>query len=197
VNGIELADSITGDAHKLLNVPYDAGFFFSKHIDIASSVFMNAGAPYLATTSTDTIISPFNIGLENSRRFRALPVYASLYAYGVEAHKDMLLRQITATRQIAAVIDAHPAYERLPRGTSLEQVYLIVLFRAKDSNLNQILTPQINQSGLIYLSGSQWDGQPATRIAVSNWQVSDGKQVAVVEEVLEKIVKDFNDSQKS
>jgi glutamate/tyrosine decarboxylase-like PLP-dependent enzyme len=158
---------------------------------------MNAGAPYLATSSNDTIISPLNMGLENSRRFRALPVYASLHAYGVEAHKDMLRRQIIASRQIATIIDSHSEYERLPPGTALEEVYMIVLFRAKDDNLNQNLTQLINQSGLIYVSGSQWDSQPATRIAVSNWQVGDGKQVTIVEEVLERISTNFSHSPKS
>jgi glutamate/tyrosine decarboxylase-like PLP-dependent enzyme len=196
-SGIELADSITGDAHKLLNVPYDAGYFFSKHPDIALSVFMNAGAPYLETPGNDTIASPLNMGLENSRRFRALPVYASLYAYGVDAHQDMLRRQIIASRQIATIIDAHSAYERLPPGASLEKVYIIVLFRAKNDNLNQNLTQLINQSGIMYVSGSKWDSKPATRIAVSNWQVGDGKEAAIVENVLNRISHDFGDSSKN
>ncbi|KAL4921541.1 pyridoxal phosphate-dependent transferase, partial [Aspergillus aurantiobrunneus] len=29
--GIELADSLAGDGHKMLNVPYDCGFFFCRH----------------------------------------------------------------------------------------------------------------------------------------------------------------------
>ncbi|RMD41647.1 hypothetical protein DV735_g3487, partial [Chaetothyriales sp. CBS 134920] len=36
VEGLELADSITGDCHKLLQVPYDCGFFLSRHRDMAS-----------------------------------------------------------------------------------------------------------------------------------------------------------------
>lgn len=45
--GIELADSIAGDAHKLLNVPYDCSFFLCRHSNVAGNVFQNANAAYL------------------------------------------------------------------------------------------------------------------------------------------------------
>lgn len=203
--GIELADSITGDAHKLLNVPYDCGFFFCRHPDVAQLVFMNPNAAYLSSTnpSGDTIISPLNIGLENSRRFRALPVYATLMSYGREGYRDMLMRQVRFARSVAAFVNDHPAYEVLPRQllqTSTRQVlprranygyekkiFIIVLFRAVDAGLNNELVKRINSTSRMYVSGTTWDGQPASRIAVSNWQVDVERDLKIVREVLEQV----------
>jgi hypothetical protein len=53
------------------------------------SVFQNANAAYLSSIPS-SIPSPLNIGLENSRRFRALPVYAVLLAYGKEVSQVFL-----------------------------------------------------------------------------------------------------------
>ncbi|KAF2084559.1 PLP-dependent transferase [Saccharata proteae CBS 121410] len=198
--GMELADSITGDCHKLLNVPYDCGFFLSHHLPTATSVFQNPNAAYLSSgprTSPITIPSPLNIGIENSRRFRALPVYATLTAYGLSGHRDMLERQIRLSRSIAAFVDAHPGYELLPApqpssGTqdrSYSDVFVIVLFRARDGKVNEELVERINGTGRVYVSGTRWEERPACRFAVANWRVQVDRDLDVVRGVLEEVAR--------
>ena len=193
-----MADSITGDAHKLLNVPYDCGFFFCRHKYFAKQAFQNANAAYLkvATTGNEgcaSIESPLNIGIENSRRFRGLPVYATLVAYGHAGYKDMLQRQIRFARAVAAFIFDHPSYELLPENLDDKQmisqeVFIVVLFKAKDYNLNVDLVRMINEDNRIYVSGTKWKGQPASRIAVANWQVDEARDLALVKKVFESVL---------
>jgi glutamate/tyrosine decarboxylase-like PLP-dependent enzyme len=197
VAGLELADSIAGDAHKLLNVPYDCGFIFSKNLSLAQQVFQNPNAAYLSTGASEvTIPSPLNIGLENSRRFRALPVYASLAAHGRDGYLEILTRQIKLSRAIAEFIDSHPTYELLPLAPSttsisleekLSTIYIIVIFRAKDSTLNDELVKCINGSRRVYVSGTQWEGRAAARFAVANWQVDVERDLEVVKDVLREV----------
>lgn len=195
VAGLELADSITGDAHKLLNVPYDCGFIVSKSLSTAQQVFQNPNAAYLSSNSEDPIASPLNIGLENSRRFRALPVYASLAAHGRSGYVNILTRQIRLSRAIAAYIDSHDSYELLPLSSkSLEEkllrIYVIVIFRAKDAQLNNELVKRINGSRKLYVSGTQWEGKAAARFAVANWQVDVERDLAVIKDVLQDVAGD-------
>lgn len=191
--GLELADSITGDGHKLLNVPYDCGFFLSRHRELASRVFLNPNAAYLSSgPATDSIMSPLNFGLENSRRFRALPVYASLTAYGSDGYREMLERQIALSRGIAEFILDHEAYELLPptdgsKDEILDGIFIIVLFRAKDEELNINLVANIKATRKFYVSGTSWGGKPGCRFAVSNWQVNVERDLPMIKEVLKDI----------
>ena len=195
-----MADSITGDAHKFLNVPYDCGFFFCRHRDLAKQVFQNANAAYLNTVSAgnggyEPIESPLNIGIENSRRFRGLPVYATLIAYGYAGYKDMLERQIRFARAIAGFIFEHPAYELLPESLAGKErinqdVFIVVLFKAKDVAMNMDLVRRINRDNRMYVSGTKWQGQPASRIAVANWQVDVTRDLVLVKTVLESVLSD-------
>lgn len=196
--GIELADSITGDAHKLLNVPYDCGFFFCRHPSIAQQVFRNPNAAYLNSgdQGPDNIQSPLNIGIENSRRFRGLPVYTTLMAYGRSGYEGMLIRQIRFAREVAAYIFHHHELELLPKkyhhGTDVTSgIFIIVLFKAKDANLNARLVEKLNASCRIYVSGTTWNGEPATRMAVSNWQVDVERDLNLVKDTLEGLLYDW------
>ncbi|KAK3072711.1 hypothetical protein LTR53_006332 [Teratosphaeriaceae sp. CCFEE 6253] len=197
VAGLELADSITGDAHKLINVPYDCGILLSKHLDLGIDVFQNPNAAYLNTAASGsipsvnrTVPSPLSIGIENSRRFRALPVYATLAAYGRTGYCEMLERQIALARGIARHMLHSDAYDLLPRSTSenvedrLQNIYIIVLFRAKDDQLNTSLVERINATRDIHVSPTQWDGQGAVRIAIANWQVDVERDLQLVKRVL-------------
>ncbi|KAK3720544.1 hypothetical protein LTR37_003593 [Vermiconidia calcicola] len=194
VEGLELADSITGDAHKLLNVPYDCGIFLSRHLALGTNVFQNTKAAYLSVAAgadelQRIVPSPLNIGLENSRRFRALPVYATLAAYGREGYRDMMERQIGLARAIANLIASSPYYELLPDDHYIGRTYIIVLFRAKDDEANKVLVERINNMRRVYVSGTQWDGRPAARFAIATWQVQIERDLAVIKEVLQEVVK--------
>lgn len=193
VQGLELADSITADGHKLLNVPYDCGIFFTRHKALSEATFMNGNASYLSSgPEVSTIQSPLNIGIENSRRFRALPVFATLSAYGREGYCDMLIRQITLARHLASRIADHEQLELLPAGvdkeTAISKTYMIVLFRAKNDSVNGRLVQAIKDTRRIYVSGTSWDGKPAARIAISNWRVDVEADEKVVMEVLQNVL---------
>lgn len=141
------------------------------------------------------------IGLENSRRFRALPVYANLVAYGRAGLTDMLIRQIRLARRIAAFIASHEGFELLPESLIREgkaeaegkervlgSIFIIVLFRARDGKVNEELVRRINSSRRIYVSGTSWEGRPACRFAVSNWRADVSRDWDVVRDVLEAVV---------
>jgi glutamate/tyrosine decarboxylase-like PLP-dependent enzyme len=174
----------------LKSQPYDTGIFFCRHPTINAQAFGNPNAAYLATGKAVTIQSPLNIGMENSRRFRALPVYAALVSEGRNGMAQMIARMVTMARRVAEFVRDSPDYEWLPEGSaSVESVFIIVLFRAKDKAINAELVQRINASGKMYVSGTAWNGEKAVRLAVSNWRVDVERDFAGVKKVLESVVK--------
>lgn len=180
-------------------MPYDCGFFFCHHPDLAQQVFQNPNATYLSgrSAAADAISSALNVGLENSRRFRGLPVYATLIAYGRTGYKDMLHRQIRLARRIAVYLFTHPAFELLPESISQlsdihRDVFIVVLFRAKEDGLNDSLVRRVNQSSKIYISGTTWQGRAASRIAVSNWQANPDHDLKTIISVFDDVLRDWS-----
>ena len=68
-------------------------------------------------------------------------------------------------------------------------MYIIVLFRAKDEGLNKDLVKRINGSRKVYVSGTQWDGRPAARFAVATWMVDVERDLKLIRQVLEDVVR--------
>ncbi|KAM5352411.1 hypothetical protein ACJ41O_005134 [Fusarium nematophilum] len=187
--GLELADSITVDGHKLLNVPYDCGMFLTRSPLILQSVFTNPNAAYLssnAQAAAAAIASPLNIGLENSRRFRALPAYAVLLSEGRPGIAGLLANMVALSRRVAGFLRDSEHYDLLPGSdeAGLDEVFMIVLFRARDARLNDELVERINETRQMYVSGTSWKGGKAVRMAVSNWMVDVSRDFKVVTSIL-------------
>jgi len=94
-------------------------------------------------------------------------------------------------------LNDHPRFQLLPETSEVgsnakQRMYTVVLFRAKNSSLNQVLVQMINETRRMYVSGAKWENQPASRIAVSNWQVEPSKDLPVVKEVLENVTMDWD-----
>ncbi|KAM0632933.1 hypothetical protein ACHAPW_003942 [Verticillium nonalfalfae] len=188
VSGVHLADSIAVDGHKLLNVPYDCGMFFTRSLSTLTNVFTNPNAAYLASSAGAPIPSPLNVGLENSRRFRALPAYAVLRSEGRKGMAAMLGRMVELARRIACFVRDSEHYDWLPNGEAdVGDTHIIVLLRAKDVTLNDELVARINETRDMYVSGTSWGGQKAVRVAIGSWRVDVERDFAVVGAILSAV----------
>lgn len=176
-------------------MPYDCGIFFTRKASVLTSVCRNPNAAYLSSDASD-IHSPLNVGLENSRRFRALPAYAVLLSEGREGLADMFARMVRLARGIAEVVRDSPDYLLLPgeqgqeQGVDLANTHICVLFRAKADSLNDILVESINATGLWYVSATKWKGQKAVRVAVANWRVNVTEDLELVRSSLASIAQE-------
>ncbi|WVR04410.1 hypothetical protein IAU60_001412 [Kwoniella sp. DSM 27419] len=226
---MDQADSLTLDGHKWLNVPYDCGIFYTKHASALTNIFQppSASAPaYLASGSapssagvTDSAIagtvnaadvpSPLFVGLENSRRFRALPLLASLLSLGKEGYQDIITRNVLFARKVAAFLSTSPSYDLLnpttshPLPTAQTPAIIpsnIVLFRGSsdspfppsDPASAASLTSRINGSSRMYVSATRWRGEACVRLAVSNYLTGSAEggpdvDFDIVREVLERV----------
>ncbi|WVO17080.1 hypothetical protein L204_104767 [Cryptococcus depauperatus] len=221
------ADSLTLDGHKWLQVPYDCGLFYTRHISSLKNVFqpLSGLAPaYLSpsvcpshsgpsridmpgTVHSQDITSPLFVGIENSRRFRALPLVASLLSLGKEGYREIISRNVRFARRIAEYISTSPYYELLnspaPSAHPVNQAPIIpsnvVLFQSSskspfppnDISSSTRLVQKINESRKMYVSKTQWGGKGAVRLAVCNWQTGlEGEHDwDIVKNVLEAVGK--------
>ena len=166
--GIELADSITLDCHKWLNVPYDCGVFLTQHQSLLKDS-CHVDAPYLASDNQD--VAFLSLGIENSRRFRAFPVWATLMVYGKEGIKNQIKRNIEQAQMLSEWIDESPNYI-LVKPCELN----VVLFKPNQENLSltsQECMDKLNQSGQVFLTPGSWQGEAIIRAALSNWATTD------------------------
>ena len=171
--GVERADSVISDGHKWLNVPYDCGFAFVREMERLPRA-LNVGAPYLPSLDDPHPNFGF-ISPENSRRARALAVWATLRAYGRAGYREMVERHLRLARHLADRIDASHELERLA-----DVPLNIVCFRAhppgfSEERLNELnarLGDALRADGRVFVGTTTNAGKPALRPALVNWRTN-------------------------
>ena len=186
VEGIADADSVAVDGHKWLNVPYESGFAFVRDPVIHAGAF-SATAAYLRTEPTSRPVFG-NLSPEMSRRARALPVWATLRAYGRDGYRAMVERHLRLAQRVARQVDEAPDLERLA-----EVPLNVVCFRfhppgvaenALDA-LNRKLGESILEDGRVYFGTTEYAGKVAFRPAIVNWRTGDDDVDLIVNVVRE------------
>jgi glutamate/tyrosine decarboxylase-like PLP-dependent enzyme len=186
VNGIEGADSVAVDGHKWLNVPYESGFAFVRDPVIHAGAF-SATAAYLRTEPNARPVFG-NLSAEMSRRARALPVWATLRAYGRDGYRDMVERHVRLAQRVARQVDESPDLERLadvplnvvcfrfhPPGVSEEAL----------DGLNRRLGESILEDGRVAFGTTEYAGKVAFRPAIVNWRTGEDDVDLIVKVVRE------------
>jgi len=95
LEGIDLADSIAGDAHRWFPVPVGAGLFLTRHGDILQRVFGQA------TGDTDLRAAvPGGRSIQTSRRFTGLQVFLALAVAGWEGCAEVVRYRRTMANEL-------------------------------------------------------------------------------------------------
>lgn len=185
--GVELADSVTCDGHKWLNVPYDCGFAFVRDPSRVPRT-LNVGAPYLPAADDPNPNFGF-MSPESSRRARSLAVWATLRAYGRSGYREMVERHLALAQRLAARVDDAPDLERLA-----EVPLNIVCFRAHPPGiddedelnaLNTRLGELLRADGRVIAGTTTYEGRVALRPAIVNWRTSEEDVDLLVDVLLE------------
>lgn len=169
--GVELADSIAVDGHKWLNVPYDCGFYFTRHI----GALERASGPLPAYLDVGGDI-PFylNRNTEMSQRFRALPVWATLKAYGADGVCDVVRQNCRHAKMLGDWLEARNDFRLLlPVGLNVVCFQAIAPAGEDPKSFNMRLMRAVNEGGKVVVTPGAYKGEPGIRAAFSNWMTRD------------------------
>ena len=167
LHGLALADTITIDAHKWLNVPYDAAMQFTRHPTLQAQVFQN-NAVYLG--QAPAAANFVNLTPENSRRLRALPAWFTLMAYGRTGYAEIVERHCRLAQWLGAQIAAASAFELLAP-VRLNGICFTLATRPGLATLQHYLE-QLQAGGAIFLTPTHYQGLPALRLSITNWRTT-------------------------
>ena len=166
VRGSERADSWAGDGHKWLNVPYDSGLAFCAHPD-AHRAAIGVTASYLIHAEDRRERDAVDWTPEFSRRARGFAIYAAIRELGRSGIAAMVENSCDRAQQFAELLEAGGA-------TILNEVVLNqVLVRFGDGDTTRETISRVQQDGTCWLSGTDWFGEHAMRISVSNWRTTE------------------------
>ena len=182
--GMQLADSLALDPHKWLQVPVGVGALLVADRAALRAAF-SLVPPYLRDESGDALGWYSEYGIEQTRPFRALPVWASIAARGRAGVAADIAACTSAARRLAQLVEQAPdleaaapvevsitAFRYAPTGTPREAV----------DRVNAALPAAIQARGAAFVTGTVYQGRPILRACVINPRTDEAQLRLLVDE---------------
>jgi glutamate/tyrosine decarboxylase-like PLP-dependent enzyme len=152
--GLREADSVAVDPHKWLYAPLEAGCALVRSNEDLLRAF-SYHPPYYHFD--EDAVNYFDLGLQNSRGFRALKVWLALRQIGRAGYVRMIGDDIALAQEFHRLVSAHPELEALTQSLSITTFrYVPTDLRTRTGapevreyldRLNQSLLSRIEKSG--------------------------------------------------
>jgi len=172
--GMERSDSLVLDCHKWLNAPYECAAVFVNGPTLREyqhRIFAQAGSVTAPLVEPASFTS---MGPEGSRRWRALPVWFSLRAYGQEGFAEMAERDCAMAKLLGEELERSGLFRVVNR----VQVNIVSFVLLKDGQPVDRATRDrfldiLRKNGETFFSAGTLEGTPLIRGTICKWMVEE------------------------
>jgi L-2,4-diaminobutyrate decarboxylase len=175
ISGIELADSVVCDAHKMMFMPALCAMLFYRNREHRIAAF-HQDAPYLFDPAAPELAEYDSgvVNLECTKRAAAFSVWGIWSLLGTQLFADMVDVTIDLAKRFHALLETGDDFEPLhePQCNIVAFRYLPVTLRRAPADqvdaLQLRLRRAVIESGEFYLVQSRIDGRPVLRTTMMN-----------------------------
>jgi len=186
LKALALADSIALDPHKWLYAPLEAACTLVREQQHLLDAF-SYRPPYFRIDEDDESGNDyFELGVQNSRGFRALKVWLGLRHLGRNGYIERIRQDIARAAELFAAAQAHAEFEACTLSLSIATFRFVPADLgtgpAVDEYLNELntaLVAKLQDGGEVYVSNAVVDGRYLLRACIVNFRTTSADIAAV------------------
>lgn len=184
------ADSVAMDPHKWLYAPAEAGCALVRDADALLKAFSYRPTYYhFEGKEDDPRTNFYELGVQNTRGFRALKVWLAIRQVGFAGYREMIADDIRLARLLYEEVAQHPELEAVTQGLSIT-TFRYVPAELKDrgshpgmleylNSLNTAVLSHLQSGGEVFVSNAVVDGKFVLRACIVNFRTTEAHVRAV------------------
>ena len=182
LHALALADSVAMDPHKWLYCPIEVACVLTRDPDALRAAFGFRPEYYHFDASQASGTDYYELGMQNTRGFRALKLWLALRNAGRDGYVEAIRGDIRLAERLHERVDARDDFDAHAVNLSITTFRYVpedLAGRSDDSveaylnNLNQALLAELQTSGEAYLSNAVVDGKYLLRACIVNFRTTD------------------------
>lgn len=188
--GIDRADSITLDPHKWFAQTFDAGCVLVRTPGLLARSFSSQPEYLQDVVASGAEVNFSDLGPALTRRFRALKIWLSVKALGMNWFRELIERGLRLAELTELVLMQHGSFELLsPRGLS------VVCFRYRPPHwsgenpatgeelnaLNLALIEEVRKTQRFFMTSTLLRGRVALRCCYVNWRTTSADVLELID----------------
>jgi aromatic-L-amino-acid decarboxylase len=188
LKALRLADSLAVDPHKWLYAPLEAGCVLVRDAHRLPDAFAYHPTYYhFETEGEEPPINYYELGLQNSRGFRALKVWLGLRQAGRDGYARLIGEDCRLAAMLHDAVARHPELEAMSLGLSIATFRYVpagIAAGAADVEtyldaLNEALLERLKTGGELFVTNAQVRGRFALRACIVNFRTTETDIAAI------------------
>lgn len=171
--GIELAESVTIDAHKWLATTMGCGMFITRHPTVLSDAF-HVTANFMPPNAVS--LDPYVVSMQWSRRFLGLRLFMGLATAGWAGYAEHVERSVALAARIAEGLVA-----RGWRVVNRSPAAVLCLEPPADLGTPRTIVTRVVAAGRAWVSVATFEGREVIRACVTHGETNEADVAALIE----------------
>ncbi len=181
LKALRLGDSLAVDPHKWLYAPIEAGCVLVRNADALRDAFSYSPSYYrFQAEGEEPPINYYELGLQNTRGFRALKVWLGLRQAGRNGYVRMISDDCRMAEALYRAAQAHPEIEACTRGLSIATFRFVPRDLTPGTpdvegylnSLNEALLRRLKTGGELFVTNAVLGGRFVLRACIVNFRTT-------------------------